>query len=196
LDRGSILRPGMQNEEWLTQNIYHFDIDPWIFTNTYDGDASGVMNYSSIDNLTGMLSEGNGGKYSGYPKLSGILVLSDTNETSGGFECAVGFQHHLRQWCEYHEYGYNVADDDNVTSSMQKICVKKGSLIIFTRELPHNVYPNKSNNFRYAQYVRITPLSELHLSHDLQIKRQQLIKKLLPRDLDISNNISKELFMM
>jgi ectoine hydroxylase-related dioxygenase (phytanoyl-CoA dioxygenase family) len=41
--------------------------------------------------------------------------------------------------------------------------MKAGSLLIFSRELPHNIYPNDSDNFRYAQYLRMTPLSALCL---------------------------------
>jgi len=32
-DRGSILRPTINNPKWKTKNIYHFDIYPWWFTN-------------------------------------------------------------------------------------------------------------------------------------------------------------------
>ncbi len=199
LDRRSILRPGLKNKEWLTQDIYHFDINPWVFSDvlseTNDNLTNRVINYDSVDNLTNMLSEGNDGKYNGYPKLSGILVSSDTDSDSGGFECFVGFQHNLRDWCEKHEYGYNIANDIGITNNMQKIYAKKGSLIIFTRELPHNVYQNKSKNPRYAQYVRISPLSELHLTDESLIKRKRLIKNLLPKDLKI-DKIGKELFML
>ena len=31
-DRGSAMRPAGINEEWITQAIYHFDINPWWWT--------------------------------------------------------------------------------------------------------------------------------------------------------------------
>jgi ectoine hydroxylase-related dioxygenase (phytanoyl-CoA dioxygenase family) len=79
---------------------------------------------------------------------------------------------------------------------MQKIFMKKGSLMVFTRELPHNIYSNKSDKFRYAQYVRIVPQSELNLPMYLLEKRKKLMKNLLPKCFDTTSHISKELFML
>jgi hypothetical protein len=201
LDRGSILRPTNINASWETKPIYHFDIDPWEFTETGPFRAELNTNKKSIimydpNNLTYMLSEGNFGKYNGYPKLSGVIALSDTNENSGGFECFAGFHNYIHEWCEDHEYNFDIKNDEYITNNMQKIFMKKGSLLVFTRELPHNVYSNKSDKFRYAQYVRITPLSELNLSQYSLERRKKLIKNLLPKSLDISSPISQELFMI
>lgn len=32
-DRGSAMRPGKLNADWVTHPIYHFDINPWWWTN-------------------------------------------------------------------------------------------------------------------------------------------------------------------
>ena len=47
---------------------------------------------------------------------------------------------------------------------MQKVYQRAGSIILFTRELPHNIYPNISDKFRYAQYLRLAPESSLMLT--------------------------------
>jgi hypothetical protein len=199
LDRGSILRPTDKNKDWETKDIYHFDIDPWEFTGTTkvnDSVNSSMYDPTNLTNLTYMLSEGNFGKYNGYPKLSGVLTLSDTNENSGGFECFVGFHNYIHDWCQKHEYNFNIRNDAGLTQNMQKIFMKKGSLMVFTRELPHNIYSNKSDKFRYAQYVRIVPQSELNLPPYLLEKRKKLMKNFLPKSLDVTSDISKELFML
>lgn len=48
---------------------------------------------------------------------------------------------------------------------MQKVYQRAGSVLIFSRELPHGIAPNKSENtMRYAQYLRMAPESTLMLS--------------------------------
>lgn len=42
-----------------------------------------------------LLGENNYDPFVGYTKFAGVLALSDTNETSGGFECALGFQNFI-----------------------------------------------------------------------------------------------------
>lgn len=69
--------------------------------------------------------------------------------------------------------------------------MRKGSLLIFTRELPHNIYQNKSENFRYAQYLRMSPLSSLCLTPELVESRKKLIKMILPKNMDFSDAISQ-----
>jgi len=49
---------------------------------------------------------------------------------------------------------------------MQKVYQRAGSMIVFSRELPHNVFPNVSDSFRYAQYLRMSPESCLCLTPD------------------------------
>ena len=46
-----------------------------------------------------MMGEGNYEDNIGYTKLAGVLALSDTHETSGGFQCVCGFQNYIKQWC-------------------------------------------------------------------------------------------------
>ena len=74
--------------------------------------------------------------------------------------------------------------------------MRKGSLLVFSRELPHNIYQNESENFRYAQYLRMTPESSLLLSEKEKEARKKLIRLLLPEKIDVSDPISREIFMI
>lgn len=68
--------------------------------------------------------------------------------------------------------------------------------MIFSRELPHNIYENNSVNFRYAQYLRMSPLSSLCLDPELTKARKALVRLILPKNMDVSDPISKEVFML
>lgn len=57
--------------------------------------------------------------------------------------------------------------------NMQEIYQRKGSLLIFSRELPHNIFPNESENFRYAQYLRMAPESSLMLTEKEKMVRKR-----------------------
>jgi hypothetical protein len=48
--------------------------------------------------------------------------------------------------------------------NMQRCYQRAGSILVFSRELPHNIFPNESDKFRYAQYVRMAPESSLMLT--------------------------------
>ena len=58
-----------------------------------------------------MLGEGNYTPNVGYTKLAGVLALSDTNEESGGFQAALGFQNYLKKWCEKTPYNSAIESD-------------------------------------------------------------------------------------
>lgn len=49
-------------------------------------------------------------------------------------------------------------------ANFQQIYQRKGSLLIFSRELPHNIYKNLSYEWRFAQYLRMSPESDLFLT--------------------------------
>ena len=76
-DRGSMMLPAGINPEWITDSIYHFDIDPWRWVGMHSG-GQGVMKYNGLE-IHRLLSEGNYTPYVGYTKLAGVLALSDTN---------------------------------------------------------------------------------------------------------------------
>ena len=155
IDRGSMMRPTKDNPEWKTHDLYHFDIDPWSWTGVKEH-AYSKYNYDPEQAYL-LMGEGNYEKNIGYTKLAGVLALSDTNEKSGGFSCAFGFQNYIKAWCELNPSYTHIEEDQNLVANFQKILLRKGSLLVFSRELPHNIYPNESDKFRYAQYLRMTP---------------------------------------
>lgn len=111
-----------------------------------------------------MLAEGNNTPNIGFPKLRAVLQLSDSTEHAGGFECLPGFNNNIRKWCKQtpsfenmSPYGWGLRQTDEIVQHMQKITCRRGSLIIFSAELPHTMFPNESENFRYALYLRMTP---------------------------------------
>jgi ectoine hydroxylase-related dioxygenase (phytanoyl-CoA dioxygenase family) len=78
---------------------------------------------------------------------------------------------------------------------MQKITVRAGSIIVFSAELPHSMFPNESEGFRYAQYLRMAPLSTLELLPENFARRQQMVRQNLPPELEITA-IGKEVFLL
>ena len=58
----------------------------------------------------------------------------------------------------------DIREDEELMNLFQKVTQRKGSLLIFTRELPHNIYKNFSKNWRFAQYLRMSPLSSFMLT--------------------------------
>lgn len=73
----------------------------------------------------------------------------------------------------------------------QKVLQRRGSLLIFTRELPHNIFQNISGKWRFAQYLRMAPLSSLMLTEFEQQKRKECVRRFLPPGLPVDDLISK-----
>ena len=75
------MRPAGINKDWITNPIYHFDINPWQWTGVvpaYEKNWKNVNNYNP-EKFEKWLSEGCFVPYAGYTKLAGVLALSDTN---------------------------------------------------------------------------------------------------------------------
>jgi hypothetical protein len=76
-------------------------------------------------------------------------------------------------------------------ANMQKVYQRAGSILIFSRELPHNIYPNDSENFRYAQYLRMSPESTLCLTPEEKDLRKKALKNMIPSYVDLSSDLAK-----
>ena len=205
LDRGSLMLPTtgpLGRRDWLASRIPHFDLNPYIWLNLSTPDPNIPSSYC-YQEYEWMLSEGNNTAGHGYPKLRAVLQLSQSTELAGGFECMVGFHRQLELWCREHPlgyptvnpYGWGVPEDSPIHRNMQKITVRAGSLVLFSAELPHSMFPNESDQFRYAQYMRMTPLSTLELTEELRSMRQKLVLGHLPPDLVVTD-IGKEVFLL
>ena len=65
--------------------------------------------------------------------------------------------------------------------NMQKIPQREGSIVIFSRELPHGITANVSEkDMRYAQYLRMGPESTLMLTKEEKESRKEQVKKMIP----------------
>lgn len=96
------MRPGKLNADWVTHPIYHFDINPWWWTNVVPTTAKDWRNINDYvpQKFFKWKGEGNFLPNVGFTKLAGVLALSETNEFSGGFECVPGFQNFIEEWCK------------------------------------------------------------------------------------------------
>ena len=83
-------------------------------------------------------------KVTNFTKLQGVLGLSSTDKETGGFEAVCGFQNHIKEWCLAHRYNTYVGDCTNLLKHMQKIFQRAGSIVIFSREIPHGISANVS----------------------------------------------------
>lgn len=210
LDRGNIMLPtsGPNGKtEYETARCLHFDLNPYIWCQVAKQikDEDDMYYKLMYDRYFLLLSEGNNTLSHGYPKLRAVLQISESTEDRGGLELLSGFHNQIKLWCKLNppkdasfrsnSYGYGVAAGDPIEKNLQKITVRKGSIIIFSSELPHTMFPNESDQFRYAQYLRMAPLSTLELSEEQKKKRETLIRQNVPPDLTITD-LGKEVFLL
>jgi ectoine hydroxylase-related dioxygenase (phytanoyl-CoA dioxygenase family) len=100
-----------------------------------------------------------------FTKLQGVLALSSTGPETGGFEAVCGFHNHIEQWCKDNKEGTYLKECQDLLKHMYQIYQRAGSVLIFSRELPHGINSNTSeSNVRYAQYLRMAPESSLMLT--------------------------------
>jgi ectoine hydroxylase-related dioxygenase (phytanoyl-CoA dioxygenase family) len=90
-------------------------------------------------------------------RVQGVLALTDTDETMGGFQCVPGFHKNLAEWIAQQPADRNthVPDLTQLPAGMQltPIPVKAGSLIIWNTLLAHGNGRNISDRPRLSQYI-------------------------------------------
>ena len=93
--------------------------------------------------------------------LQGVLCLTDTDETMGGFQCVPGFHRDLDKWIAAQPEGRNPrAPDLNALPAGMKvtpIAARAGDLIIWNNVLAHGNGHNTSTRPRLAQYIGMNP---------------------------------------
>lgn len=89
--------------------------------------------------------------------VQGVLSLSTTPVSGGGFRCAPGFHHHLEAWLDARpnrpEPRFSGLEDVECI----EIPLNEGDLLIFNGALPHGTGPNISQSVRLAQYITMWP---------------------------------------
>eukprot|EP00658_Telonema_sp_P-2_P000613 TRINITY_DN10229_c0_g1_i10.p1 TRINITY_DN10229_c0_g1~~TRINITY_DN10229_c0_g1_i10.p1 ORF type:complete len:231 (-),score=46.80 TRINITY_DN10229_c0_g1_i10:74-766(-) len=96
-------------------------------------------------------------------QLQGVLNLYNNATLDGGFHCVPGFHKHFQQWVQslprsvFEEWKYVFPDFSKVHDLKQRVPMRAGSLVVWDCRLPHGAMFNKSDNPRYAQFVRMFP---------------------------------------
>lgn len=145
---GSLVdRPNWRTiEEWL-----HWDMCPWTgLTTTFSWKVKDLDKNWGYDKV----------------KVQGVLAIVDCSENDGGFHCVPGFRHHIRGWANENLDKFvnthreaagsiQVPDDDPIRKDIQKVPIRKGSLLVWDSSLPHGTFPNNSDKFRMIQYIKM-----------------------------------------
>ncbi|CAF1628982.1 unnamed protein product [Adineta ricciae] len=174
--------------EWL-----HLDMNPLTGRSTTFGFESVAEGHfdSSSDPLTAQIKPTNNGMR--VRKLQGILALVDCREEDGGFHAVPGFQHFIQTWTKKNQqlcidtnHGgdpttVQIPKDDPIRQYIQRMPIRKGSLLVWDTRLPHGNFPNNSNQMRIVQYLHMAPIS------DEAIRPYPLTKEDLPSEFRLSD---------
>jgi hypothetical protein len=141
---------------------------------TYGFDTTAENHFEPSVELEPRLKPSNNGMR--VRKLQGILALVDCREEDGGFHAVPGFHHFIRTWANMPENRnlclaanrdsgdpttIQIPDTDPVRQHIQRMPIRKGSLLIWDSRLPHGNYPNDSANPRIVQYMHMAPVTDL-----------------------------------
>jgi ectoine hydroxylase-related dioxygenase (phytanoyl-CoA dioxygenase family) len=92
--------------------------------------------------------------------MQGVLALSDTNESVGGFQCVPDLFEHFDAWRRQAPADRHPWQPDMATLpwTAQFVPLQAGDLLIFNSLLAHGIRPNTSErDVRLAQYISFTP---------------------------------------
>lgn len=165
-------------DEWKgLESWFHWDLNPWFWTGLLKDEIEKkpFENHYLLfsHNLGKLITEGNDTpkKYPNSLKLQGLVALGDTSFDTGGFQCVPGFVGEtLKQWAKENvklsekyleKHFVPVPKEDPLVKSAQVIGLPKGSLLIWSSELPHCNRYNSSSEFRYCQYIKMVPVDDI-----------------------------------
>ena len=92
--------------------------------------------------------------------VQGVLALSDTTISSGGFQCIPELFKNFSDWIKKQPSNRDpfTPNLNTIAYPVKQILVKSGDLIIFNSILLHGICPNTSHQeVRIAQYISMTP---------------------------------------
>lgn len=160
-------------DQWKTVSEWlHIDMNPLTGRATtygFENVAEGHTDRSE-NPLEAQQKPTNNGMY--VRKLQGILALDDCREEDGGFHAVPGFQHFIRTWTKQNEQicldsndsmdptTVQIPADDPIRQYIQRMPIRKGSLLVWDTRLPHGNYPNNSNRMRIVQYLHMAPIAD------------------------------------
>ncbi len=97
--------------------------------------------------------------------VQGVLCLSDTDATMGGFQCIPGFHRDLEAWIAEQPADRNIFAPDlsRLPDGMKvtPIPARQGDLIIWNNLLAHGNGHNVSDRPRYSQYISMFPARDM-----------------------------------
>ncbi|CAF0937034.1 unnamed protein product [Adineta steineri] len=196
----SSLNKTEDREAWKTISEWlHLDMNPLTGrTTTYGFEHVGEGHFdSSKDPDTAMNNPVNNGMR--IRKLQGILALADCREEDGGFHAVPGFQHFIETWTKQNKQicidanqsgdptTVQIPQDDPIRQYIQRMPIRKGSLLVWDSRLPHGNYPNNSSSMRIVQYLHMAPVN------DEAIRPFPLSKDDLPSTLHLTD-LGKKLY--
>ena len=159
--------------DWVTVSEWlHLDMNPLTGrSTTYGfGNVGENHNESSAEPLTAERKATNNGLRK--RKLQAIVALDDCREEDGGFHAVPGFQHYIRTWTRLNKdlcletnrgpdpSTVQIPADDPIRQHIQRMPIRKGSLLVWDSRLPHGNFPNQSNHMRIVQYLHMAPVSD------------------------------------
>ncbi|UJR07141.1 hypothetical protein I4U23_011429 [Adineta vaga] len=181
-------------KDWKTMsNWLHLDMNPLTGrTTTYGFEHASESHFESSKNplLAQNISTNNGMR---VRKLQAILALVDCREEDGGFHAVPGFQHYITTWTKHNQNlclrsnqsrdptTVQIPADDSIREYIQRMPIRKGSLLVWDSRLPHGNYPNNSNRMRIVQYLHMAPIA------DEALRPFPLKKEDLPENFQLTN---------
>eukprot|EP01090_Pellita_catalonica_P009558 TRINITY_DN20661_c0_g1_i1.p1 TRINITY_DN20661_c0_g1~~TRINITY_DN20661_c0_g1_i1.p1 ORF type:complete len:389 (+),score=66.94 TRINITY_DN20661_c0_g1_i1:41-1207(+) len=173
--------------EWKSKSRWlHWDLNPFCWA------AGKGLDYQFMN----FISENNGTKFTGTPKVQGLLNFVDNRAVDGGFCTVPGFSgERLREWIKQeHLHDYNkeqsatldfvyVPKTDPLQRQVQAIPMRAGSLLIWNSEQPHCNFANDSDRFRMVQYIK---MFDAHPTAKFADSRKRMLLKHVPLELRAS----------
>ena len=89
----------------------------------------------------------------------GLVYLTDTDADQGAFCCAPEIYRDLPGWLEAHSTSVSDALAE-ATPKATRVGGKAGSLLVWSRLMPHSSARNESTRPRWVQYVTMSPVSD------------------------------------
>jgi len=191
---------------------FHWDLNPWFYLShrslpTLEEDLDRMMVDEKLiweDPLNSrnyFPAENNDRPkvcFKGSEKVQGLLAVLDAREEDGGFICVPGFHKYLSTWiaknkkctsAHFVSLNYNEAE---IAENAQKIPMRKGSLCVWSSELPHCNYPNNSDQFRACFYVKMFPRTSIPLQIKGYLKsRANAVLEAMPKGYKVTEHGKK-----
>lgn len=96
--------------------------------------------------------------------LQGVLALTDTDVTMGGFQCVPNLYRNLEDWVARHstdrENGVDRRNPDLEDYEVLTVPANTGDLILWRDLMPHGNGRNASDRLRLCQYVTMSPAKD------------------------------------